>query len=404
MKKSGARSWSFKWADGDKRPELGLGSYPEVTLSKAREIAADCRTAVATGRQPKTALRGRRLSDEAGVQKPHGDTSTTFGEAARARIAWKEPAWRNEKHIAQCKTTMGPLYCSSIAELPVGSVMMKDIVDILAPIWLAKPETASRLRGRLDSVFAYAIHKGWSASPNPAVWKEKLEFELLSQREIQRGHHASMAYQDIPNFWAELNGRSSVSAQALRLTIQAACRTSEVLEARWLEVDFDARVWTIPAERTKQGREHQVPLTHTMWEDLTALKAKNPLARDDGMQFLFPGQKEGRPLSNMSMSKVLKCAGYGDVTVHGFRSTFRNWCMEATPFAGDVGEISLGHRIGSHIKEVYRRAKGLELRRQLLTFWQSHLDGDEEINSDRALHAFLAARSNLVQQAHRVAI
>ncbi len=289
---SGGKSWVFMWTPpGAKRREMGLGSYPAAGLAAARTLAQGCREAVAQGRDP---LQERKA--EKGAEKPK-----TFAEAAEAFIATATPGWRNSKHAAQWTMTLGDAYCSSIREKPVAEVDKEDVLAILAPIWTAKSETASRLRARIERVLNFARTKGWRpAGENPAAWRGNLENTLPKRIKLQRGHHAAMPYKEVGALVTKLRGLQAMAARALEFTILCASRSGETIGAQWSEFDLEKALWTIPANRMKAGQTHIVPLSR---QAISLLERLHAAGTGD---FVFPGEKPRRPLSGMAMTMLLR--------------------------------------------------------------------------------------------------
>lgn len=244
----------------------------------------------------------------------------------------------------------------------VSAITTEDVLGILKPIWTVKAETASRVRNRIEIVIDAARAKGLSTAPNPAAWRGHLDKLLPKRSKASKGHHAAMGYRDLPAFFKRLRDeRSSHSSVALQVTILTACRTSEVLLATWDELDLDKRLWTIPPARMKAQSEHRVPLSDAVLALLEGLDGR------DG--YLFPGARKGRPLSNMAMTMVLRKIGHPDLTVHGFRSTFRDWCAEETHYPNIVAEQALAHSVGNAVEAAYRRGDLLDKRRELMADW-----------------------------------
>lgn len=351
------KSWSFMWTPkGGKRREIGLGPYPEISLADARETAATYRTLVAKGGNP-----------ESENKREHGKT---FGEAADAFMRAMAPKWSNAKHRYQWEQTLGSSYCAAIRNRPVSEIGLADVLGILQPIWSDKQETASRLRARIERVLAFAKVKGWREGDNPATWRGNLDAILpkRKKRETVR-HHPAMPYGDVPAFVEEIRRREAVAARALEFLILTAARTGEAIGATWSEIDLDKAVWTIPAERMKLRREHQVPLTEP------ALAVLRPLYDGRVSQYVFPGQKPHKPLSNMAMQLLLRRMKAEGFTVHGFRSSFRDWAGDETSFPREIAEGCLAHLVGNETERSYRRRDAIEKRRQLLSAWADHCTG-----------------------------
>jgi integrase len=349
-----ARKWVFRFTIAGRVTEMGLGNAA-VSLAQAREKAAEARKLVAAGVNP---IEARREAGRLKAGKP------TFGQCADALLEAKSPEWRNDKHRAQWKMTL-ETYASRLWSVPVDAVDTEAVLGVLQPIWQSKPETASRLRGRIETVLDAARAKGHVArnEANPARWRGHLDKLLPKRQKLTRGHHAAMAFDDVPEFIGKLREREAVAALALEFAILTAARSGEVLGARWAEIDLDAKVWTVPATRMKAGREHRVPLSGR------ALAILETLAAARTGDFVFPGQKTGKPLSGMAMEMVLRRMKVDDVTVHGFRSAFRDWCGEATSFPRELAEAALAHVAGDATERAYRRGDALEKRRGLMEAW-----------------------------------
>jgi len=357
VSKAGNKSWVFLYKrDGARWPkEMGLGAYPDVSLSLARDLAAECRRQLAAGLDP--------LEEKKKVAEP------TFAEAAAALISSMGASWRNAKHKAQWEMTLGDSYCKAIRPKKVSAINTDDVLSVLNPIWQSKPETASRLRGRIERVLDFAKARGWRTGENPALWRGHLKNILPAPKKLSRGHHAAMPYKKVPEFVSRLRAHPSLSARALELLILTAARTGEVVKMEWPEVDFDAAVWTVPAERMKANRVHRVPLSTRALDILKELHA----ARTG--RFVFPGEqrrktdsKTEKSLSNMSLAMLLRRLET-DVTAHGFRSSFRDWAGDCTSFPRELAEASLAHRVGDATELAYRRSDAIERRRALMTAW-----------------------------------
>jgi len=349
ISESGARSWLFMFKKAGRRREMGLGSARAVPLAVARTMAAEARQHVASGRDP-LAMR---------VQP----AAMTFRDAAAALVESMSPSWRNAKHRAQWVMTL-TVYCAPIAALAVSEISTDDVLRVLKPLWLTKPETASRLRGRIERTLDFAKARGMRSGENPARWRGHLDALLPKRPKLTRGHHKALAFDDVPGFMAKLRERTGAAPAALEFAILAAARSGEVLGARWQEIDLDARVWTVPAERMKAGRVHRVPLSDRA---IAVLKAMLALRTSE---FVFPGMVVDRPLSVMALEMVLRRMKV-DATVHGFRSAFRDWTGERTAFPREIAEAALAHLVGDEVERAYRRGDALDKRRGLMDAWAS---------------------------------
>jgi integrase len=350
---TGAKKWVLRFLWQGRAREMGLGSYPEVGLAEARERA----------------MAGRRLA-RSGVdpiaERKQERRVPTFGELADEVVIQQSKGFRNEKHKAQWAMTLRE-YAAPLRSMSIDAITTEDILAVLKPVWSTKAETASRLRGRIERVINAAKAKGLRSGENPAAWRGHLENLLPKQSKLSRGHHAAMPYADVPAFVAELRNREAVAALGLEFAILTAARSGEVLGAQWSEIDLEAGVWTIPAKRMKAGREHRVPLS----EPALAIVEKVRGARMS--DFIFPGQRAGRPLSVMALEMVLRRMGQ-HVTVHGFRSSFRDWTGNETHFPREVAEHALAHVIGDKAEQAYRRSDALEKRRKLMDAWAAYCE------------------------------
>jgi integrase len=346
------------WKVNGKRREMGLGSVRDVPLAKARQRAADARQQLADGLDPL-----------ASKEKPK---VMTFGEAADALIESMSSSWRNDKHRAQWKMTL-TVYCEAIRSKPVAEIGTDDVLKVLQPLWTTKPETASRLRGRIERVFDFARARGQRAGENPARWRGHLDAVLPKRAKLTRGHHKAMPFDEAPAFVAALREREGVAPRALEFAILTAARSGEVFGALWDEFDLEACIWTVPAARMKAAREHRVPLSARAVEILQEMK-QNRLS-----EFVFPGVKSRRPLSTMALEMVLRRMKV-DVTVHGFRSAFRDWAGETTHFPREVAEAALAHLVGDAVERAYRRGDALKKRRELMDAWAGFLEQQSRSN------------------------
>jgi integrase len=275
--------------------------------------------------------------------------------------------FRNEKHKAQWRTTLAT-YAAPLKDIPVDTIAPDDVLAVLKSIWTTKPETASRVRGRIEKVLDAAKAKGFRQGENPARWRGHLDHLLPKRSKLTRGHHAAMPYQDVAAFVGRLRESGNVTTQALELTILTAARSGEILGMRWAEIDLDKRVWTLPANRMKAGREHRVPLSER------AVAILRQLAEIRTCDLVFPGPRKDRPLSDRAMTKALRRMKADTVTVHGFRSSFRDWAGNETSYPRDLIETALAHVIGDKAEQAYRRSDALERRRRLMEAWAAYCE------------------------------
>lgn len=359
VQKSGSRSWVFIYVRHGVRKELGLGSYGtlsgKIGLSEARARADEIREILKRGGDP---------SIEVAHRKRRGKLRT-FGEIADEVLEAKENTFRNAKHKAQWRMTL-TAYAAQLRKLPVAEVETDHVISVLRPLWDDRHETASRLRGRIETVLDYARSLGLRNGENPARWHGHLA-HILGKRDRIKGHHSAMPYDDVPQFMTRLQAVQGGSARALELCVLTATRSGETLNAKWSEFDFEEALWTIPAERMKARRPHMVPLPAQALRLVTQMKAQQI------SDWVFPGREPRRPLSNMAMTGVMRRLGFGDLTVHGFRSSFRDWAGDQTTFPREVAELALAHNVGNATEQAYRRASALAKRRKLMEAWANYL-------------------------------
>lgn len=359
---TGTKAWLFMFTRDGKRREMGLGSLRDVTLAEARQRAEEARRLALDGLDPLTHRNAAKAA------RKEAEAAPTFGAFADALVESLERGFRNDKHIYQWRQTLGPAYCSVIRDKKLADITTDDMLAVLQPVWTEKNETASRLRGRIEKVLDAAKAKGLRTGENPARWRGHLDTLLPKRQKLQRGHHPALPYANVPAFLAALRKREAMAARAMEFTILTAARSGEVLGATWSEIDLDTRTWTVPASRMKAGREHRVPLTEPAMSILTALEAARP---EEGDGYLFPGQRPKRPLSGMAMEMLLRRQKL-EITVHGFRSSFRDWAAEETSFPREIAEAALAHVVGDATERAYRRGDALEKRRELMAAWASH--------------------------------
>lgn len=359
VRPGGSKQWVFLFRRDGRLREMGLGSPASgVSLAKARQLAAEARGQKTNGRDP---LEARRQADERAKQIPK------FGDYALALVDRIEVGFSNAKHRQQWRNTL-TTYCAPIWTLPIDKVDTKGVLECLTPIWSTKPETASRLRGRIERVLNAAKAERLRAGENPAAWRGHLDATLPRPNNLSRGHHTALPYLELPAFMDELRKRTAVAARALEFLILTPTRTSEALNATWDEFDLEAGIWTIPAARMKARIEHRVPLSRRIIQILHDLRRD----RDDTCDYLFAGQRKGSPLSNMALLMILRRMRRDEVTAHGFRSTFSDWASEVSSFSGELRETALAHTIQNKAERAYRRGDALEKRREMMESWASY--------------------------------
>jgi integrase len=362
--KSGARTWIFRFMLRGHAREMGLGPLHTVALAEAREKARECRKLLLEGIDPIEARKAKRAGERLAAA-----TAMTFQECAASYISAHQAGWRNPKHRAQWPATLEAYVYPVFGSLPVQAIDTGLVTKALEPIWTAKPETASRVRGRVESVLDWATARGYRQGENPARWKGHLDHLLPARSKVRRvEHHAALPYPEMAAFMAELRSQEGIGARALEFAILTAARTGEVIGARWEEIDIAGRLWIVPGARMKASKEHRVPLSSRA---LAILEEMAAIRRGD---FVFPGARAGKPLSNMAFLMLLRRMGRGDLTAHGFRSSFRDWAAESTGFPSEVVEMALAHTVGDKVEAAYRRGDLFQKRRQLMEAWAKHCE------------------------------
>jgi integrase len=355
----GRRRWTFLYTWRGKLREAGLGSASKggVTLKAARDKAAEGREMVKAGVDP-----------IAEWNKPDAKQAPTFGEAADEFLDAHKVGWRNDKHKAQWTMTL-TRYCEPIRNTRVDAIDTEAVLSVLKPLWTRAPETASRLRGRVETVLDAAKARGFidQNQANPARWRGHLDKLLPKRPKLTRGHHAAMSYADVPAFIAGLRERPAIAARALEFCILTATRSGEALTAHWNEIDLEGKVWTVPAERTKAAREHRVPLSDR------AIAILREMEKGRTSDYVFPGQRPCHSLSGMAFEMLLRRIG-SPYTAHGFRSSFRDWAGNETHFPREIAEHALAHVIGDKAEQAYRRSDALARRRELMDAWARHCE------------------------------
>jgi integrase len=375
---SGAKTWIFRYMLNGKSREMGLGGVSSLTLADARVKAAECRKLLNEGIDPIAARNIANTNKQLAAAK-----AQTFRQCAEAYIDAHKAGWRNEKHIWQWGNTLQRFAYPIIGDLPVQDVDVTLVLKILEQkieelkgkkFWEARPETASRVRGRIEVILDWATSREYRRGENPARWRGHLENLLPKRSKVQVVvHQAALPYEHMENFMAALKKQEGIAALAMAFTILTATRTSEVIGAMWKEIDLQGKIWTIPANRIKAGREHRVPLSEPALHILKEIKKQHDLIEQkkssDGSGWIFTGQRQGKPISNTAMLMLLRRMKKQDITVHGFRSSFRDWAAEQTHFAREVAEMALAHAIGDKVEAAYRRGDLFEKRTQLMDAW-----------------------------------
>ncbi len=358
----GKASWLLRYERAGRERMLGLGPLHTVSLAEARIRAKAARQLLLDGLDPIDQRRTQRAERALAAAK-----AMTFAEAAQAYFAQHEPKWKNRKHAAQFMSTLRTYVFPKIGALPIASIDTGLVLKCIEPHWPDKTETMSRVRGRIESVLDWATVRGYRAGDNPARWKGHLAEVLPSRGAIAKpNHHPALPYAEIGAFLTDLRSRDAIAARALEFTILTAARTGEVIGARWDEIDLEEKVWAVPAGRMKGGRQHRVPLSKPALELLSALP------HEDGNPHVFIGPSAGAGLSNMAMASLLKRMGHAGITVHGFRSTFRDWAGERGNFPNFVVEMALAHVVGDKVEAAYRRGDLLAKRKALMDSWAAY--------------------------------
>ena len=354
-----ARNWILRAVIGNRRRDMGLGGWPDVSLADARDRARQARRLIELGKDP---IHEREKAKE-GLR-----VTPSFSECARHTIEAKRPEWKNAKHAAQWKRTLETYAYPVIGNMPVDQVELRDIVQILTPLWTEKTETASRVRSRIEAVLAWAKVSGYRQGDNPARWKGNLDVVLPKPSKVTKvKHHPALPVDALPAFMKELRKREGISIRALEFLILTAARSSEALGATWQEIDLDTAVWVIPAERMKAGKEHRVPLSRRV------LSLLRTLPRVAGSDYVFPAAQGGQ-LSDMALSSITRRMKV-DAVPHGFRSTFRDWASERTSYPGDVAEMALAHTIPDKVEAAYRRGDLFNKRTKMMADWAAFAGG-----------------------------
>lgn len=355
VRAGGSKQWFFIFRRGDNRKEIGLGGYGQgtapVSLALAREKAQAIRERLARGED----LIARK----------------TFAEVMGDVLAVKDASFRNEKHRAQWSMTLRK-YAKPLHEIPIADISIDDVFACLSPIWQEIPETADRTRQRIAAVFDHAKARGIFVGDNPAAWRGGLKELLPARQKLQRGHHAAVHYNDIAKVMEALRVASGTSARAVEFVALTAVRSGEARKATWGEVDLANALWTIPAERMKSSRPHEVPLSDRA---VSILEAQKQRSTGD---LVFEGEREGSPVSDTAMTKALRAAGAGDATLHGLRSTFRDWAGDCTSYPRDICEAALAHVIKDKAEAAYRRGTALAKRRELMRDWAEFCTGHSQ--------------------------
>lgn len=357
------KSWLFRYSQNYRLRSLGLGACHTITLTEARKRAKQARQQLLDGLDPIDTKHEKRQSALAARAR-----MMTFDQCAAAYIEAHRHGWKNPKHADQWTNTINTYASPTIGGLAVSEVDTALVMKVLQPIWATKTETATRVRGRIESILGWATVSGYRTGDNPARWRGHLDNLLPKRSKVKKvEHHPALPYAEMGVFTHDLRKQDGVAPLALEFTILTIARTGEVIGARPGEFDLRGKMWTVPPERMKSGKEHRVPLC-----DRAVAIAKDLIKL--GGDYVFPGLKPKKPLSNMAMLSVLKRMGRGDLTVHGFRSTFRDWAAEQTAYPHEMAEMALAHTIGDKVEAAYRRGDLFKKRIRMMQDWQKHCD------------------------------
>jgi integrase len=361
---AGAKSWIYRFSLHGRAREMGLGSLSALSLSDARTKAGECRRLRQEGIDPIEARKAIREQVALDAAK-----KATFRDAAASYIATHRAGWKNAKHASQWENTLATYADPVLGALSIQAIDTTLVLKVLEPVWKTKPETANRVRARIEATLDWAKVRGLRQGENPARWRGHLDHLLPAKTKVRRvKHHAALPYVEMATFIATLRAQAGIAARALEFTALTAVRTGDAIGAVWDEANASEKVWAIPAERMKAGKEHRVPLSGRALAILDEVQR----ARTSDSQYVFPGGKTGKPLSNMAMATVLRRMGRTDITVHGFRSTFRDWAAERTNFPSEVVEMALAHAVGDKVEAAYRRGDLFEKRRRLMAEWAAY--------------------------------
>lgn len=378
------RSWIVRFSFAGKRREMGVGAFPEVSLAQARNAAVDIQRWARAGVDSidKRDAVKRELARKAASR-------LTFEDCAERYVDSNEVGWSNPKHRQQWRNTLATYAYPALGRTPVADIDVEDVLQVIEPIWRTKTETASRVRGRMEAVLGWAIVRGFRKGPNPAVWRGHLDRILPPKSRVNPvKHHAALDWKALPDFVADLQTKRAVSARALEFIVLTAARSAEARLATWREIDWERKLWVVPAARVKTRREHRVPLTARALEILAALLPQT--ADADALIFAGPG---GKPLSDSVFRALFRRMKRENLTAHGFRSTFRDWAGEATEYPRELAEQALAHRAGDAVELAYRRGDALERRRTLMAAWEAYAMSGTKRNRAKARDVSKLSRS-----------
>jgi len=365
---SGTKSWIFRYMLNGRAREMGLGPLHTINLSEARVHATECRKLKLAGLDP---IEARK--DERAKLQEQATNSKTFQQCCVAYIASHKAGWKSEKHADQWSSTLTAYAYPKLKNRYIHTISTNDIIDVLEPIWKSKTETASRVRGRMEAILDWAKVKGYRTGENPARWRGHLDNLLPKRSKVQKvQHHAALSYGEMPTFYKQLKAENTQSALALQFLILTATRTSETIVASWKEVNLKETLWVVPADRIKGGKEHRIPLSKPAISILESIKKAQKRGGIEAAEYVFSNGRVDGHISNMTMLQLLNRLGRDDLTVHGFRSTFRDWAAEKTHYPREVAEMALAHVVGDKVEAAYRRGDLFEKRAVLMADWAEY--------------------------------
>lgn len=377
VSESGTKAWLFRFMQNGRARKMGLGPLHTVSLAEARDAALACRKQLREGIDPIEARRARKAAIR--VEEAR---QMTFRQCGTKYIEANKVGWKNAKHAAQWPSTLEAHVYPKLGDLPVDKIEVAHVMKVVEPLWTSRPETASRIRGRIETIIDWATARGYRKGENPARWKGHLQNLLPARRKVVSVKHLpALPYAELPSFMGRLRELRGIEGGALEFAILTAARSGEVIHARWSEIDLTARMWTISPGRMKRHREHRVPLSSRAVEILENLPR-------DGGEYVFIGRRAGKPLFEGALLKVVERLGRSEVTVHGFRSTFRDWASEQTAYSSEMCEMALAHAVSNKVEAAYRRGDMLEKRRRLMADWAAYCASPARTDANvRALRA-----------------
>jgi integrase len=373
VSEGGTKAWLFRFMQNGRARKMGLGPLHTVSLAEARDDALACRKQLREGIDPIEARKAKKAAVRAEEAR-----QMTFRQCGAKYIEANKVGWKNAKHAAQWPSTLEAHVYPKLGDLPIDKIEVAHVMKVVEPLWTSRPETASRVRGRIETIIDWATARGYRKGENPARWKGHLQSLLPPRNKVASVKHlAALPYAELPSFMGRLRELPGIEGRALEFAILTAARSGEVIHARWPEIDLAARMWIIPPGRMKRHREHRVPLSDR------ALEILEGLAREG--DFVFIGYRAGKPLSEGALLKTLERMGRTEITVHGMRSTFRDWASEQTAYPSEMCEMALAHAVSNKVEAAYRRGDMLEKRRRLMADWASYCASPAKPTSDKVV-------------------